>query len=114
MGVEPKIGGFKTPKMDGENHDLYLWTNGWFGGKPTILGNTQIFKELEDEGKILRYVSVHTELETHPYINLYQQAFLVGIPFIIGVAGGLPGVCSRGLFSFSWKDLVWQNFGIPH
>ena len=35
----------------------------------------------------------HTELE-HTPSNLYQQAISAGIPFIIGVAGGLPMGCA--------------------
>ena len=49
MGVEPKIGVLKTPKMDG----LYIMENPmnkWMilGGKPPIFGNTHMFCELGD------------------------------------------------------------------
>ncbi len=43
MGVEPKIGGFLPPKMDGENNGKPLFFNGWLGGTPPIFGNTHIF-----------------------------------------------------------------------
>ncbi len=39
MGVEPKIAGLKTPKMDGLFHGKPYW-NGWFGGPTPIFGNT--------------------------------------------------------------------------
>ena len=32
----------KTPQMDGENNGKPYFLMGWFGGKPTIFGNTQI------------------------------------------------------------------------
>ena len=48
----------------------------------------------------------HTELE-HTPSNLYQEASR-GISFIIGVAGGLPGVCWNNL----WK--VVGCVGIDH
>ena len=37
---------------------------------------------------------VSTHLWNTPRKNLYQQAILAGIPFIIGVAGGLPNGCA--------------------
>ena len=37
---------------------------------------------------------VSTHLWNTP-LNLYQQAISAGIPFIIGVAGGLPIGCAR-------------------
>ena len=42
------------------------------------------FQVLVQKSKV---VSTH-RTGTHPFRNLYQQAFSVGIPFIIGVAGG--------------------------
>ena len=32
-----------------------------------------------------------------------------GIPFIIGVAGGLPGVCSGGVLQLSWSSSLNIN-----
>ena len=48
MGVNPKIGGLKTPKMDGENH----------GGKP--------YEQMDDLGWKTPY------FWKHPYINVIQ------------------------------------------
>ena len=52
-----------------------------------------------------------TELE-HTPSNLYQQAIYIGIPLIIGVAGGLPfpGVRYRGVWLFSWNQISLSNF----
>ena len=41
MVVEPKIGGVKTPKMDGENNGSNPIKRGWFGGT-IIFGNTHM------------------------------------------------------------------------
>ena len=52
----------------------------------------QIFRVKATRKGDSKVVNQHTELEHTPKRNLYQQAISAGIPFIIGVAGGIAGL----------------------
>ena len=71
---------------------------GYYRGHPLAILNSKV-------------VSTH-RTGTHPGCNLYQQAISAGIPFIIGVAGGLPltGVRYRGVLQFSWRHHFLGTF----